>query len=203
MPVLVPLSELQPPEDCLHSHFIQPCLMVRKTAPQSEVQHLVDHLKEVPLKKKSIGSGAPYKKKPWSDWDDKRRGAAAELYRSVGFTKCTLQYGSTCPPESTLRDWGKKLAAQGFIAPIGRPGKLSVQEDKALTEYFNAVRAEGGSVDWHSVADGSPLHCEWHLWLSFTEPTKPYTPQHFWECPRNLPQRNLQHKIRGAPRNFP
>ena len=51
---------------------------------------------------------------------------------------------------------------------------------------------------WQSVADGSLLHCEWHLWLSSTEPAKPYTPQHFWKCPRNLP-----YEIQGSPRNFP
>ena len=28
-------------------------------------------------------------------------------------------------------------------------------------------------------------------------PAKPYTPQHFWECPRNFP-----HKLQGLPRNF-
>ena len=31
---------------------------------------------------------------------------------------------------------------------------------------------------WHSVGNGSLLHCEWYLWLSFTEPAKPYAPQH-------------------------
>ena len=126
--------------------------LVHKSAPQSEVQHLVNHLKEVPLKKKSIAKRGAYKNKPWSDWDTDQRGAAAELYHFAGFGKYTLQYGSTCPPESTLRDWGKKLAAQGFIAPKGRPGKLSAQEAKALTEYFNAVQAEGGSVDREAVA---------------------------------------------------
>ena len=125
--------------------------LVRKSAPQSEVQHLVNHLKEVPLKKKSIAKRAPYKNKPWSDWDADQRGAAAELYRYAGFGKCTLQYGSTCPPESTLRDWGKKLPAQGFIAPRGRLGKVSAQEAKALKEYFNAVWAEGASVDGETV----------------------------------------------------
>ena len=34
---------------------------------------------------------------------------------------------------------------------------------------------------------GLPCICEWHLRLSSTEPATPYTPQHFWECPRNLP----------------
>ena len=72
--------------------------LVRKSAPQSEVQHLVNHLKVFPLKKKSIAKRGAYKNKPRSDWDTDQRGAAAEV----------------------------------------------------------------------SVADGSPLHCEWHLCLSYT-----------------------------------
>ena len=35
--------------------------LVRKSAPHSEVQHLVNHLKEVPLKKKSIANRGAYK----------------------------------------------------------------------------------------------------------------------------------------------
>ena len=61
--------------------------------------------------------------------------------------QCKLQYGSSCPPESNLRNWGKKLAVQGFIAPIGRPGRLSGEEDKVLAEHLSAVCAEGGVVD--------------------------------------------------------
>ena len=38
--------------------------LVRKSAPQSEVQHLVNHPKEVPLKKKSIAKRGAYKNNP-------------------------------------------------------------------------------------------------------------------------------------------
>ena len=41
---------------------------------------------------------------------------------------------------------------------------------------------------WQSVADESPLHCEWHLLLSSTTPAKPCTPQHFQDCLRNFPR---------------
>ena len=39
------------------------------------------------------------------------------------------------PLESNLGDWGVKIVAQGYMAPLARLGKLTVVEDKALTEY--------------------------------------------------------------------
>ena len=36
--------------------------------------------------------------------------------------------------------------------------------------------------------------CKWHLWLSSTDPAKPYAPQHFSECPPDLP-----FQIQGLP----
>ena len=85
------------------SPYLMEQFSVHKTAHQSKVQQLVQHLKEVASKKQSTGKRGSYKKKPWSDWDVEQRGAAAELYRSAGFPKCKLQYGSACPPESVAR----------------------------------------------------------------------------------------------------
>ena len=94
-----------------------------------------------------------YLKKPWSKWDDDQRQEASTLYMNAGYKKCLLKYRETdCPPVSTLRDWGKKLAVQGCTNPIGRPGKLTHEESTALKTYFDDVRAEGASVDRECIA---------------------------------------------------
>ena len=66
------------------------------------------------------------------------------MYLNGGYQKCILKYGEKSRASvSTLRDRGKKLAAQGCTNPIGWPGKLTDEETTALKTYFDDVRAEG------------------------------------------------------------
>ena len=109
---------------------------------------MVQHLKATAGARNQSAKRDAYSKKPWSKSDDDQRQEASTLYMNAGYKKCLFKYGETdCPPVSTLRDWGKKLAVQGCTNPIGRPGKLSHEESTALKTYFDDVRAEGASVD--------------------------------------------------------
>ena len=58
---------------------------------------------------------------------------------------------ASCTMGCHVHQTGVKLAVQGHIAPIGRLRKLTAVGDKAITEYFCTVRAEGGVVDREGV----------------------------------------------------
>jgi hypothetical protein len=122
--------------------------VIRKSASQSAVDGLVDNLKEFastlpPKEKKCKG----YNSKPWANWDQQQREDAALLYLRKKMDGCKLQYGASCPPRSTLRDWADKYAMQGKVNPMGRPPKLTPEETAAVAKYFSGTRSEGAVID--------------------------------------------------------
>ena len=84
-----------------------------------------------------------------------------------GEGRCKISTGSKGLPHASLTENDAWLC--GFVASTTRGGG-------GYTLYYQAV---AGPQHWRSVADGSPLHCEWHLRLSSTAPAKPCAPQHF------------------------
>ena len=88
--------------------------VTRKTQKETKVDGLVDHLKAKAPKVLNRKRRISYSSKPWVDWDDKRREAAALLFLQKSRKPCILQYGgASCPSRSTLelgnvfRDAGK------------------------------------------------------------------------------------------------
>ena len=116
----------------LFSPFSMEHLFVRKSTLQSQVEHLVEPLKDVAAQRRftvKLKRGL-YNAKPWFGWDDEQRGAAAELYQAVELQKCQLQYGLSCLLESNFCDWGVQFTVQSYIAPKGRLRKMSDVEAK-------------------------------------------------------------------------
>ena len=96
--------------------------------------------------------------------------------------------------------WGGEGGGSGFDAGGGLPSPPDRLSDANVNYVGEGAISGAVNFVWEvlrfQLAATFPptkfsILRHWHPWLSSPEPAKPYTPQNFWECPRNFPQRNL------------
>ena len=110
---------------------------------------------------------------------------------SLGGASCSQKVYRlfTYPPLLAVDPFPTPCPLQGVtVALAGGGGRIPPSKSKHTSGPETNLTLITGRV-WQM---GLPCICGWHLWPSFTEP---YTPQHFWECPRDFPQRNLPPRI--------
>jgi hypothetical protein len=93
--------------------------LIRKTAPQRQMQHLVEQLKNVAHQKRSTRKCRSYKARAWSDGDDEPRGAAAQLlHRESWLPSLVVWVKCHCQSLNTLS--GSEQTGPSSLAALGR-----------------------------------------------------------------------------------
>lgn len=92
-----------------------------------------------------------YKAKPWAEWTEEQRMECAALYAKSGHKACLLQYGSTTPPTTTLRNWNTAIKEKGMLGRSGRPKIMDDREEAELKKFVSAHRQEGAPIDRESL----------------------------------------------------